>query len=81
MEGCKARDQGSHEAVQRRDLKQKRIAEERNCRCLGVYFCKGFDTFGPFRLIGGINKGRPNEAEIQGAVRFFEGLERGGAER
>ena len=38
----------------------KKIAEEKNCRCLGVFYCKGFDTFGPFKLVGGINKNRPN---------------------
>ena len=52
----------------------KNIASVRNCRCLGVYFCKGFDTFGPFKLIGGINKHHPDEDEIKQAVRFYEGL-------
>ena len=54
----------------------KHIAAERNCRCLGVFFCKGFDTFGPFKLIGGINKHHPDEDEIEQAVRFYEGLEK-----
>lgn len=36
------------------------------------YYCRGFDTFGPFKLIGGIAKGHPAEDEILGAVRFFE---------
>ena len=52
----------------------KNIAAERNCHCLGVYYCKGFDTFGPFKLIGGINKHHPDEDEIKQAVRFYEGL-------
>lgn len=39
---------------------------------LGVYQCKGFDTYGPFRLVGGIAKGHPTAEEITGAVRFYE---------
>lgn len=41
---------------------------------LGEYGCLGFDTFGPFKLIGGIAKGHPDEGEIQQAVNFFNGL-------
>lgn len=52
----------------------KTIAEARGCACLGVYFCRGFDTYGPFKLIGGIAKGHPNADEIAGAVRFYAGL-------
>lgn len=36
------------------------------------YDCRGFDTFGPFKLVGGIAKNHPTEDEILGAVRFFE---------
>lgn len=50
------------------------IAEKKNAEIAGAYGCNGFDTFGPFKLVGGIAKGRPNEADIAGAVRFFEGL-------
>ena len=28
-----------------------------------------------FELVGGIKKGHPTEEEIQGAVRFYEGLQ------
>lgn len=40
----------------------------------GEYGCFGFNTFGPFKLVGGMAKGHPTEAEIQGAVSFFEEL-------
>lgn len=40
----------------------------------GFYWSVAWDSFGPLRLIGGVNKGRPNEDEIQGAVKFYEGL-------
>lgn len=49
----------------------KAIADKRQCECLGTYFCKGYDTYGPFKLIGGINKGRPNQADIQGVIEFW----------
>jgi len=52
----------------------KKIADERNCHCLGVFYCKGFDTFGPFKLVGGINKNRPNTEDMEQAVQFYRGL-------
>ena len=52
----------------------RKIAEQKRCRELGSYHCTGFDTFGPFRLIGGIAKGHPTEEEIRGAVSFYQGL-------
>ena len=52
----------------------KAIAEEKRCKWLGEYGCKGFDTFGPFKLVGGIQKGHPTEEEIQGAVDFYSHL-------
>lgn len=52
----------------------KKIAEEKNCRCMGVFYCKGFDTFGPFKLVGGINKNRPNTEDMEQAVQFYRGL-------
>lgn len=49
-------------------------ARARGCRVLGVYGCRGFDTFGPFKLIGGIAKGHPTQSEIDGAVEFYGSL-------
>ena len=50
------------------------ITEKKNCRELGFYHCLGFDTFGPFKLVGGIAKGHPTEDEIKAAVVFYEEL-------
>ncbi len=50
------------------------IAKKKRCREIGKYDCLGFDTFGPFRRIGGIAKGHPNEKEIAGVVRFYREL-------
>lgn len=47
---------------------------KRRARILGEYGCFGFNTFGPFKLIGGIAKGHPNHEELTGAVRFYEEL-------
>lgn len=41
---------------------------------LGEYGCFGFNTFGPFKLIGGIAKGHPDADELQAALNFYEGL-------
>ena len=34
------------------------VADKRHCKSVGSYNCFGFDTFGPFKLVGGIKKGR-----------------------
>ena len=52
----------------------RRIAEAKQCRELGAYQCLGFDTFGPFKLVGGIAKGHPSEEEIAAAVSFYQSL-------
>ncbi len=49
-------------------------AKEKNCRMIGKYHCRGFDTFGPFGKIGGIAKRRPDEKDIEGAVAFYRAL-------
>lgn len=45
-----------------------------NAKILGEYGCFGFNTFGPFKLIGGIAKGHPDAGELSGAVEFFKNL-------
>ena len=52
----------------------RQIAESKNCRELGEYHCQGYDTFGPFKLVGGIAKGHPTEDELAAAVRFYQSL-------
>ena len=52
----------------------RRIAREKRCREIGRYHCPGFDTFGPFRYIGGLAKGHPDSREIKAAVDFYLGL-------
>lgn len=50
------------------------VTEKKHCRELGAYHCLGFDTFGPFKLVGGIAKDHPTEEEIKGAVEFYQKL-------
>ena len=50
------------------------IAAEKNAHILGEYSCPGFDTYGPFKLIGGMAKGHPNADEIRQAVDFYDSL-------
>jgi len=42
---------------------------------MGVYGCLGFDTWGPFKIVGGVQKGHPTAEEIQGAVDFYDKLD------
>lgn len=51
--------------------KMKQVVAEKSCQLLGTYGCRGFDTFGPLKLIGGIAKGHPNESDVKGAIEFF----------
>lgn len=53
------------------------IAREKGCPVLGEFSCKGYDTFGPFKLVGGIAKGRPNGRDLEKARGFFRGLQKG----
>lgn len=52
----------------------RKIAEQKHCREIGSYHCLGYDTFGPFRLVGGIAKGHPTQEEIDAAVAFYREL-------
>lgn len=47
---------------------------QKNAEFLGEYGCFGFNTFGPFKLIGGIAKGRPNDDDLKGASEFYESI-------
>ena len=50
------------------------IARSRGCPVLGEFGCRGYDTFGPFRLVGGIAKGRPDARDLENARAFYRGL-------
>ncbi len=52
----------------------RQALDEKKADILGEYGCLGFNTFGPFKLIGGMAKGHPTQDEISAAVKFFEKL-------
>ena len=52
----------------------EKLAGGRGCPILGSFGCKGYDTFGPFRLVGGIAKGRPDERDLENARAFFRDI-------
>ncbi|WP_030723940.1 flavodoxin family protein [Streptomyces sp. NRRL S-237] len=54
-----------------------RLLEGKGFEVEGTFACRGFDTWAPFRLIGGINKRRPNGDDLAAARAFAEGLRRG----
>ena len=55
----------------------RKVIKAKECRVLGAYQCLGYDTFGPFKLVGGIAKGHPNAEDIDGAVQFYKNLSQG----
>lgn len=48
--------------------------KKHNVRVIGEYGCFGFNTFGPFKLIGGIAKGHPDQTELDKAAAFYKNL-------
>ena len=48
--------------------------EKKGFEVIREFNCRGFDTFGPLKLIGGVNKGRPNEDDIKNAEKFAGSL-------
>lgn len=47
-----------------------RLVESTGYRVLGTFCCPGFDTWLPLRIVGGLNKGRPNQADVERAREF-----------
>ena len=50
------------------------VASRRKAKVAGQFGCLGYDTFGPFKLVGGIAKGHPDTQDLENALRFFENL-------
>lgn len=48
----------------------EKLLVQRGFVVLGSFACRGFDTFGPLWLVGGMNRGRPNEKDLKDAMRF-----------
>jgi len=52
------------------------VAKDKKCNERGRYQCKGYDTYGPFKLVGGIQKGHPNDEELKAAVDFYKSIDK-----
>ncbi len=50
------------------------VARAKGCPVLGEFSCKGYDTFGPFKLMGGISKGHPDAQDLENARSFYRTL-------
>lgn len=48
----------------------KRQLSRRGFEVIGEFCCRGFDTVGPLRLVGGLNRGHPDEADLARAAEF-----------
>ena len=48
------------------------VAREKDCTILGEFSCKGYDTFGPFKIVGGIAKGHPDQTDLEQAKAFYQ---------
>jgi flavodoxin len=53
-------------------LKEK--LEGKGYTVVGEFNCAAFDTFGPFKIVGGVNKGRPNADDLKQAETFGQSL-------
>ena len=63
---------GKPDKLSHRRLKEK--LESKGADIVGEFSCEGLDKFGPLRLIGGINKERPNQKDIERAEEFAKKL-------
>ena len=53
------------------------IAREKGCPVLGTFGCRGYDTFGPWKLVGGIAKRHPSARDLDKARAFYQEIQNG----
>lgn len=53
------------------------ICRAQRANYLAGHGCAGYDTWGPFKLTGGMNKGRPNEDDLADMVSWYRNLVQG----
>ncbi len=52
----------------------KKLLQKKGADVIGEFNCLGLDTNGPLKMIGGINKNRPNQEDIKKAKSFAKNL-------
>lgn len=45
---------------------------EKHPEVVGKFSCHGYNTFGPFKLVGGTSKGHPDEKDIANVIDFYK---------
>jgi flavodoxin len=48
--------------------------QSKGFKIVGEFSCKAYDDYGPLKLIGGINKGKPDEKDFEKAREFAKEL-------
>jgi flavodoxin len=61
---------GDEKEIETNHQKLRDLLLEKKFEILGEFSCKGWDSVGPLKLTGGINKDRPNEQDLQDAEKF-----------
>ncbi|WP_225726518.1 MULTISPECIES: flavodoxin family protein [unclassified Nocardia] len=51
-----------------------RLVERKGFEVADTFSCRALDTMPPFKLVGGVNKDRPNADDLAAARAFAEGL-------
>ncbi len=54
-----------------------RLLRAKGYRVVGSFSCRGYDTWLPLRLVGGINKGMPGSVDVAAAKQFATVVRRG----
>ncbi|WP_425439047.1 flavodoxin family protein [Rhodococcus tukisamuensis] len=52
----------------------ERLLEQKGLEVVDTFSCRAFDTYLPFKLVGGIRKGRPDTNDLRAARTFAEHL-------
>ena len=52
-----------------------KVIEGKHPEIIGEFTCTGYNTFVPFKLVGGTGKGHPDEKDLAAAVDFFKSIE------
>lgn len=53
----------------------KKILVKNGFEVKGAYSCKGYDTYGPWRIFGGLAKNHPDGKDKEKFVKFLENME------
>ena len=52
----------------------RRLLARKGFRVVGEFACRGFDTWGPLWLTGGLNRAHPDDRDLARAEKFAAGL-------